>query len=150
MPLNSFYEYQKGIINNLEVKKTFSELSKVGANQRKVEDQIELPLLITKSDDFLAFKESSGKPNYRFKKITAQIKHLTNFDTNEQDEILKGKIIIIENADPGFDWIFANRIGGLITMFGGGNSHMAIRAAEFKLPAAIGVGISLFKKIVFI
>ena len=32
-------------------------------------------------------------------------------------------------------------------MYGGGNSHMAIRAAEFELPAAIGVGISLYKKI---
>ena len=32
-------------------------------------------------------------------------------------------------------------------MYGGGNSHMAIRSAEFQLPAAIGVGISLFKKI---
>jgi phosphoenolpyruvate-protein kinase (PTS system EI component) len=25
-------------------------------------------------------------------------------------------------------------------MYGGANSHMAIRAAEFRLPAAIGVG----------
>ena len=34
-----------------------------------------------------------------------------------------------------------------ITMYGGGNSHMAIRAAEYQLPAAIGVGVSLFKKL---
>ena len=32
-------------------------------------------------------------------------------------------------------------------MFGGGNSHMAIRTAEFQLPAAIGVGVSLFKEL---
>ena len=30
-------------------------------------------------------------------------------------------------------------------MFGGANSHMAIRAAEFDLPAAIGVGLSLYE-----
>ena len=54
---------------------------------------------------------------------------------------------MIPNADPGFDWIFAYDIAGLITMYGGVNSHMAIRVAEFKLPAAIGVGETLFKKI---
>ena len=30
-------------------------------------------------------------------------------------------------------------------MYGGGNSHMAIRSKEFGLPAAIGVGESLYK-----
>ena len=58
---------------------------------------------------------------------------------------LNGKIIILENADPGYDWIFSNKIGGLITKFGGANSHMAIRSAEFGLPAAIGVGEQLYR-----
>ena len=80
-------------------------------------------------------------------RITAELKLITNIDTNNLNISLEGKIIIIENADPGFDWIFANKIAGLITMYGGGNSHMAIRAAEYQLPAAIGVGVSLFKKL---
>ena len=29
------------------------------------------------------------------------------------------KIILIENADPGFDWLFNFNIKGLITKFGG-------------------------------
>ena len=49
-------------------------------------------------------------------------------------------IIMIPQADPGYDWLFGHEIAGLITMFGGANSHMAIRAAEFGLPAAIGIG----------
>jgi phosphoenolpyruvate-protein kinase (PTS system EI component) len=53
---------------------------------------------------------------------------------------LKSKIVVTPNADPGFDWIFARGIAGLLTMYGGANSHMAIRAAEFALPSAIGVG----------
>lgn len=57
---------------------------------------------------------------------------------------LAGKIVCIENADPGFDWIFTRKIAGLITKFGGTNSHMAIRCAEYGLPAAIGVGEQLF------
>ena len=53
--------------------------------------------------------------------------------------------ILIENADPGFDWIFSRGIGGLITKFGGSNSHMAIRCSEFALPAAIGCGEQLYE-----
>ena len=61
---------------------------------------------------------------------------------------LEGRIICIENADPGFDWIFTRGIAGLITKFGGSNSHMAIRCAEFGLPAAIGVGEEIFGRVV--
>ena len=46
----------------------------------------------------------------------------------------------IENADPGFDFIFSHNIKGLITAFGGPNSHMSIRCNEFGIPAAIGIG----------
>jgi hypothetical protein len=59
---------------------------------------------------------------------------------------LFGKIACIENADPGFDWIFTKGIKGLITKFGGANSHMAIRCAEFGLPAAIGCGEQTYQR----
>ena len=48
--------------------------------------------------------------------------------------------MLIESADPGYDWIFSHNISGLITEYGGSNSHMAIRAAEYNIPAAIGIG----------
>ena len=54
------------------------------------------------------------------------------------------KIILIETADPGYDWLFSYDIAGLITKFGGAASHMAIRAKEFDIPAALGVGESLY------
>jgi phosphohistidine swiveling domain-containing protein len=57
---------------------------------------------------------------------------------------LEGKIALIPQADPGYDWLFGRGIAGLITLYGGANSHMAIRAAEFGLPAAIGVGESRY------
>ncbi len=149
LPLNSFYEYQKGLINNLNVGEVLYRISLEGRNQRKIENNIELPNLITKEQDFFAFKEAKSKPNYIGTKIiSSEIMHLNDLNNNFENNALKNKIIIIENADPGFDWIFANKIGGLITLYGGGNSHMAIRAAEFELPAAIGVGISLFKKLI--
>ena len=58
---------------------------------------------------------------------------------------LAGKIVLIEGADPGFDWIFSQPIAGLITKYGGANSHMAIRCAEFGIPAAIGCGEQRFE-----
>jgi phosphoenolpyruvate-protein kinase (PTS system EI component) len=61
-------------------------------------------------------------------------------------EYLRGKIVLIENADPGYEWIFGTDIKGLVTMFGGGNSHMAVRCSELNIPAAIGVGDELFRK----
>ncbi len=60
---------------------------------------------------------------------------------------LASRIVCIESADPGFDWIFTRNIAGLITKYGGANSHMAIRCAEYGLPAAIGCGEQLFEQI---
>lgn len=61
-------------------------------------------------------------------------------------EDMEGRIILISSADPGYDWIFSHRIGGFITMYGGANSHMAIRAGELLIPAVIGVGAKDFEK----
>ena len=35
---------------------------------------------------------------------------------------------------------FPYNIAGLVTQYGGANSHMAIRCAELGIPAAIGIG----------
>ena len=61
------------------------------------------------------------------------------------DTQLSGKIVIISQADPGYDWLFGYNISGLITQYGGANSHMAIRSAELGLPAAIGVGEKIYE-----
>lgn len=60
---------------------------------------------------------------------------------------LENRIVCIEHADPGFDWIFTRGIAGLVTKYGGANSHMAIRCAELQLPAAIGCGEELFDRL---
>lgn len=61
---------------------------------------------------------------------------------------LKNRIVCIESADPGFDWIFTKQPAALITKFGGANSHMAIRCAELGLPAAIGCGTLFYERII--
>lgn len=58
-----------------------------------------------------------------------------------------GCIVCIENADPGYDFLFNKNIKGLITKYGGLNSHMAIRCAELNIPSLIGVGEKNYNKI---
>ena len=41
-----------------------------------------------------------------------------------------------------------NNIKGLITQYGGVNSHMSIRCHELNIPAAIGVGEETFEKLI--
>ena len=60
---------------------------------------------------------------------------------------MKNKIVCIENADPGFDFIFTHKIKGLITKFGGFNSHMSIRCSEMNIPAAVGVGNDIYQSL---
>ena len=64
-------------------------------------------------------------------------------DAGEQ---LNGSIVCIPNADLGFDWLFVYPIAGLITAWGGVNSHMAIRAGELGLPAVISAGEALYRR----
>ena len=60
---------------------------------------------------------------------------------------IDNKIVLIKNADPGYDFIFGKNIAGFITAYGGANSHMSIRALELNIPSAIGVGMDKFNKI---
>ena len=100
---------------------------------------LELPPLITSANDFSVFLYPITQANYIGSgKITAACVDLEH--NQGADLALEGKIVMIPQADPGHDWLFGNNIAGLLTMYGGANSHMAIRAAEFSLPAAIGIG----------
>jgi len=53
---------------------------------------------------------------------------------------VRGCIVLLDAADPGFDCVFALQPAGLVTRLGGAGSHMAVRCAELGLPAAIGCG----------
>ncbi len=102
--------------------------------------RITLPPLINSSKDVFAFHLPVNSPNYiTLKTITAKVA-TEDIDHNS----LHGSILMIPNADPGYDWIFTHGVGGLITMYGGVNSHMAIRAGELGIPAVIGAGETLY------
>lgn len=97
--------------------------------------KIALPPLIAKPEDVWAFEWPETAPNFITQKQV--IAPVVGCDARKQ---LAGAIVCIPNADPGYDWLFAHPIAGLITAWGGANSHMAIRAGELRLPAVIGAG----------
>ena len=108
--------------------------------------QTKLPDIIKSYKDIYYYEVNRNIPSYITKLIvTGQIIHLKK---NMNFNLLKNKIVVIENADPGYDFIFSYNIKGLITKYGGSNSHMAIRCQENNIPAIIGSGEIDFENII--
>ena len=103
--------------------------------------QLTLPALVTKPADALAFHVPVCEPNY----VTMQSAEGRVVAPSKRASDLNGGIVMIQSADPGHDWIFSHAVAGFITMYGGYNSHMAIRANELGIPAVIGAGESLYR-----
>lgn len=127
---------------SLNVKSLLSESIARGKNLHRYTKEILLPPLITSAKDVWSFELKQTEPNYiTHRKVIGNVCVLesSGFD-------IAGKIILIPSADPGYDWIFTHSIAGLITMYGGINSHMAIRSAELGIPAVIGAGEVLYNR----
>lgn len=108
----------------------------MGKKHHQFTSAIILPPLITNPSEVWSFELPETQPNYITQKnATGSV----SFE-NTTKELLKDTIVLITSADPGYDWIFSHHIAGLITKYGGVNSHMAIRAGELGIPAIIGAG----------
>ena len=111
----------------------------VGDRSNKIAQALELSPLLVKRDDIFTYERHPSQPNFVTQgRVVAELINLANSSMLDSD--LSGRIVLIPQADPGFQWLFGQGIAGLVTMYGGANSHMTIRAAELGLPAAIGVG----------
>ncbi len=137
---DSAYAHANSILslnsNSSDPKKIITASIKRRKERFEVTKVINLPALITSVEDVFAFYELESRPNYITQnKVVGELKILQNDDRN-----IAGKIVMIESADPGYDWIFSHKIKGLITKYGGVNSHMAIRVSELGIPAIIGAG----------
>jgi phosphohistidine swiveling domain-containing protein len=112
----------------------------IGVRAEAISHSITLPTLIRNPDEVTCFRVSDSVPNFvTLLNVSGEVVVL---ESPSQD--LSGKIVLIESADPGFDWIFTRGISGMITAWGGANSHMSIRAKELGIPAAIGVGEAMY------
>ena len=119
-------------------------LNKIETGQQSHESalRIELPELIIHNSDIEVFTSLDEEPNFITTKRVRGKLVILKATTTASD--MENGIILIPHADPGYDWLLATPIAGLITMYGGANSHMSIRAAEMSLPAAIGTGEKIY------
>ncbi len=107
-----------------------------GRKRYETTRKIILPPVLAGQEEVFGFHVPQSEPNFiTHKKITAATASLLD----PRDEI-RGKILFMPSADPGYDWVFTRGIGGFVTQYGGVNSHMAIRAGELGIPAVIGAG----------
>jgi len=136
----SYKKFKKNDFKLFLKKKIIQQRKKKSINENLI-----LPPIIFSKKDFEVIKSHIVKPNFITQKSI--IKKIVYLDDLSSIPDLNDKIILIENADPGYDWIFTKNPVGLITKYGGIASHMAIRCAEISLPAAIGCGDLIFEKL---
>jgi glutamine kinase len=111
-----------------------------GRAAHAVSRRIVLPPLITDPGDVWGFRVPATRSNFVTQgRVVARVADIDAGDAPE------GAIALVASADPGYDWLFSRGIAGLVTAFGGVNSHMAIRALELGVPAVIGVGEGQFR-----
>ena len=139
---NSIVKVADGSISSKVVNELLDEIE---YNKKKhlITSSIKLPALITKAQDVDFFFQEESEPNF----VTQLVLESELIVLENQTVDIDNKIVLIENADPGFDWIFSHSINGFITKYGGAASHLAIRCAEFGLPAAIGCGDIIFESL---
>ena len=140
--INFFLNKNYKILNRSKIIKLIVS----GDNDSDIYKSIKLPSLIMDKSNLRIVPYQVNVPNFiTKKKVYGEYIYLK---PNKPFKKLDNKIIVIENADPGYDWIFNYKILGLITKNGGINSHMGIRCSELSLPAIIGCGEQLFSEVI--
>lgn len=110
-------------------------------------DTVILPPLIVSERDFYYVSPYKAMPNFiTTKSVQAEVLLFDEIKEMKAPSLTE-RIILLENADPGFDWIFTKKPLGIITKYGGVASHMSIRCAEFGIPAAIGCGEIIYNRL---
>jgi phosphohistidine swiveling domain-containing protein len=127
----------------MDIKDTLRRDIDYNKNLYEYTKAVKLPSIILEPDDVYGFFLESGEANYiTLKKVKAKV----ILEEHINDNSSKEKIVFIKSADPGYDFLFTKEIAGLVTQYGGANSHMSIRCAELGIPAVIGAGEKDFEK----
>ena len=107
-----------------------------------------MPPVIWDPNQLLVVPYPETNPNFVTQKcIQAKVARITPTSGRKQAPKLDNAVVLLESADPGYDWVFARNPAGIVTKYGGAGSHMMIRCASFEIPAAIGCGELLFEKL---
>ncbi len=130
-----------------EITEHWKKLIKAKEQERSINQKLVLPAVIFGEYNFDIVQHYVAKPNFiTQKKIQSKSININDLKDKTIPD-LEGNIVVLENGDPGYDWIFTRNPAGLITKYGGVASHMSIRCAEFGIPAAIGCGEVIYNQI---
>ena len=129
-------DIQKNFKNKTKLKKIIKKEKLL----RETNKLIKLPDVISSKNDLLNFELVQSRGNYigRGNIVGRIVKYNPKMNINR----LNNSIVLIDSADPGYDFLFSFNIKGLVTKYGGPNSHMAIRCYEENVLACIGYGAS--------
>ncbi len=116
------------LINRIKKEKLHRETNKL----------IKLPDVISNKNDLFSFEVIQARGNYIGKGNI--VGKLVKFNPKMSSKNLNNSIVLVDRADPGYDFLFSFKIKGLVTKYGGPNSHMAIRCYEENVLACIGYG----------
>ena len=129
------------------IEERLRRISATNAERHGVTTAIRLPQVLFDEASVRVVPFQVSRPNFITSfKVIADTYYLSPYESTVE---LTQRMVLIDNADPGYDWIFSHNIAGLITKYGGANSHMAIRCAELGVPAAIGCGEQRFSALAF-
>ena len=108
------------LLKNKNFKKKFNKEIKLSKQNYNLSNYLNLPDLIRKPNDLYFFEEINSKATFigdncisDMINFSKEIKNLNRY---------KNKIVLISNADPGFEFLFYLGIKGIITKYGGSNS----------------------------
>ncbi len=106
-----------------------------------------MPSILNSDSDLSCINSTSKKGTY----FGSELVEAAPFVVREENlqeitrEDVEGKIIIMDHADPGYDFLLLYNPAGIVTKIGGPASHIAIRVNEYGIPASIGCGVDLEK-----
>lgn len=123
-----------------------NDSSLLRASHAKQEPPVLLPdVIIPGITDLVVITFSEAMPSYITNSVVkARVCVLERLGVKAD---VRGALVLLPNADPGYDFLFHSGAVGIITKVGGPASHMCIRSIELQMPACIGCGEGVYQKL---
>jgi glutamine kinase len=138
---------QDRTLNSRKASTFFQLVIDQNAAQREANSLISLPPFVSSPSDLLVITYPQNQPTFTTKQRVEGKMVLVSTLYPAHKQAIRDVIVLLEQADPGFDWIFAHGPKGLVTKYGGAGSHMTVRCGALGLPAAIGCGEVIFERL---
>ena len=147
MSLSAWLDQSVETWGSTEARHVMTELTERRHRQHHLASLIFLPPVLMGANEIHAFEVPHSEPTFITTRKAQAVLRVVHARQVMERQHVEGCVVAITNADPGFDYLFALGIRGLITAYGGPNSHMAIRASEFSIAAVIGIGSEAFAQL---